>query len=144
MATHSSIPAWKTPWTEEPSGLWSIGLQRVGHDQVCTHVQVSLTFTVVIPITSFIIPKAEKRPYSQLLRVKCLKLQDMLCIIKSRTASEALNFQVLLNKHVTESLPHLLRQQNVIIFQRKRSHRLQLLSNLMGRTGSKITSWGLP
>ena len=32
MATHSSILAWRIPWTEEPSGLWSIGSQRVGHD----------------------------------------------------------------------------------------------------------------
>ena len=29
MATHSSIPAWETPWTEEPGGLQSMGLQRV-------------------------------------------------------------------------------------------------------------------
>ena len=29
MATHSSIPAWKVPWTEEPGGLQSIGSQRV-------------------------------------------------------------------------------------------------------------------
>ena len=32
MATHSSILAWRIPWTEEPGGLWSIALQRVGHD----------------------------------------------------------------------------------------------------------------
>ena len=32
MITHSSIFAWRIPWTEEPSGLQSIGLQRVGHD----------------------------------------------------------------------------------------------------------------
>ena len=31
MATHSSILAWRIPWTEEPDGLQSIGLQRVGH-----------------------------------------------------------------------------------------------------------------
>ena len=31
MATHSSILAWEIPWTEEPSGLQSMGLQRVGH-----------------------------------------------------------------------------------------------------------------
>ena len=29
MATHSSIPAWEIPWTEEPSGLQSMGSQRV-------------------------------------------------------------------------------------------------------------------
>ena len=32
MATHSSILAWRIPWTEEPGGLQSIGFQRVGHD----------------------------------------------------------------------------------------------------------------
>ena len=31
MATHSSILAWRTPWTEEPGGLWSMGSQRVRH-----------------------------------------------------------------------------------------------------------------
>ena len=31
MATHSSILAWKIPWAEEPGGLQSVGLQRVGH-----------------------------------------------------------------------------------------------------------------
>ena len=32
MATHSSILAWRIPWTEEPGGLQSMGLLRVGHD----------------------------------------------------------------------------------------------------------------
>ena len=32
MATHSSLLAWKIPWTEEPSGLQSMGLQSVRHD----------------------------------------------------------------------------------------------------------------
>ena len=32
MATHSNILAWKIPWIEEPGGLQSTGLQRVGHD----------------------------------------------------------------------------------------------------------------
>ena len=36
MATCSSIFAWKIPWTEEPGGLQSMGLQRVGHNcKVC-------------------------------------------------------------------------------------------------------------
>ena len=33
MATHSSILAWRSPWTEEPGGLQSIELQRAGHDR---------------------------------------------------------------------------------------------------------------
>ena len=32
MATHSSILAWRIPWTMEPGGLQSMGSQRVGHD----------------------------------------------------------------------------------------------------------------
>ena len=32
MATHSSVLAWKIPWTEEPGGLLSMGSHRVGHD----------------------------------------------------------------------------------------------------------------
>ena len=34
VATRSSILAWEIPWTEEPGGLQSVGLQRVGHDLV--------------------------------------------------------------------------------------------------------------
>ena len=41
MATHSSIPAWIIPWTEEPGRLQSVGSQRVRHDlvteQQCAH-----------------------------------------------------------------------------------------------------------
>ena len=32
MATHPSILAWRIPWTEEPGGLQSMQLQRVGHN----------------------------------------------------------------------------------------------------------------
>ena len=32
MSTHSSILAWRIPWTEEPGGLQSMGSQNVGHD----------------------------------------------------------------------------------------------------------------
>ena len=47
MATHSSILAWKIPWTEDPVRIQSMGLQRVGHDWV-----TSLHFTS--PLLSFI------------------------------------------------------------------------------------------
>ena len=40
MATHSSILAWRTPWTEEPGTLLSMGLQRVRHAE-----QLTLTFS---------------------------------------------------------------------------------------------------
>ena len=52
MATHSNILAWESPWTEEPGGLQSMGLQRVRHDLVTeaththtlTHTQRAETF----------------------------------------------------------------------------------------------------
>ena len=36
-ATHASILAWRIPWTEEPGGLQSMGLQRVRHDWATKH-----------------------------------------------------------------------------------------------------------
>ena len=38
MATHSSILVWRMPWTEEPSGLQSMGWQRVGHNWAHTYI----------------------------------------------------------------------------------------------------------
>ena len=32
MATHSSIPAWRIPWTEKPGGVQTVGSQAVGYD----------------------------------------------------------------------------------------------------------------
>ena len=42
MATHSSILAWRIPWTEKPGGLQSMGSQRVGYNQV-TNTPTSLS-----------------------------------------------------------------------------------------------------
>ena len=38
MTTHSSVLAWEIPWTEEPGGLWSMGLQRIEHNEQLTHI----------------------------------------------------------------------------------------------------------
>ena len=46
MATHSSILAWRTPWTGEPSGPQSTGLQRVRHDWAHTSAKTSAIRTV--------------------------------------------------------------------------------------------------
>ena len=44
MATHSSVLAWRIPWTEEPGGLQPIRYQRVGHDwSVSMHSCISNT-----------------------------------------------------------------------------------------------------
>ena len=44
MATHSSILAWKIPWTEEPGGLQSMGLQRVRQDWVTNTFTFNLNY----------------------------------------------------------------------------------------------------
>ena len=38
METHSNILAWRIPWTEEPGGLQSTDLQRIGHDRATEHI----------------------------------------------------------------------------------------------------------
>jgi len=58
MAIHSSILAWRIPWTEEPGGLQSMGSQRVGHDwetnvnygQICLLLDQGLWLPSLIPL----------------------------------------------------------------------------------------------
>ena len=44
MAPHSSILAWRIPEKEEPSGLWSMGSHRIGHDQSDLAAAVAVAF----------------------------------------------------------------------------------------------------
>ena len=60
MATHSSILAWRIPWTEEPSGLQSMGLQRVGHDWATSLSLFTLTFHTL---------------YSRIIEIPCSPMQ---------------------------------------------------------------------
>ena len=56
MAAHSSIFAWKVPWTEEPGRLQSTGLQTVGHDWA-----TSLSLSACITIQALaVVPAAHK------------------------------------------------------------------------------------
>ena len=51
MATHSSILPWRIPWTEDPGGLQSIGLQRIRHDWsdlACTWFNTLILYIVLI------------------------------------------------------------------------------------------------
>ena len=50
MARHSSILAWRTPWTEEPGRLQSIGTQRVGHNWSTDQQQYNTTMYSTIPL----------------------------------------------------------------------------------------------
>ena len=63
LATHSSIFAWRIPWTEEPGGIQSIGSQKVGHDwRDLAHTHALLDIRKASFLRSFeIFPKV---PYS--------------------------------------------------------------------------------
>ena len=44
MATHSGILAWEIPWIEEPGGLQSMGLQRVGYNFTTKQQQIDVKY----------------------------------------------------------------------------------------------------
>ena len=67
MATHSSILAWRIPWTEEPGRLQSMGSQRVGHDSA-----TSLSF--YIPWASLVAQMLKNLPAMQKTWVQSLGL----------------------------------------------------------------------
>ena len=58
ITTHSSILAWEISWTEEPGGLQSLELQRVGHNLATEHAEqcydsiATLTLLSVFPLPS--------------------------------------------------------------------------------------------
>ena len=56
MATHSSTLAWRTPWTEEPGGLQSMGSQRV------RHTQTTNTFTIAKAPSSLCLARPFPQP----------------------------------------------------------------------------------
>ena len=59
MAIHSSILAWRIPWTEEPGGLQSLGLQRIGHDWATKHSTQHMTELSYLIIRGLILDNTE-------------------------------------------------------------------------------------
>ena len=47
LATHSRILAWEIPWTEKPSGLQSMGSQRVGHTDAWEDLKIIPPFRII-------------------------------------------------------------------------------------------------
>ena len=57
MATLSSILAWRIPWTEEPGGLQSMGLQRVRHDcSDLAHTHCSVSALLAVSACFYLLP----------------------------------------------------------------------------------------
>ena len=63
MATHSSIFAWRIPWTEEPGGLQSIGSQRVRHDWVTKHTHNTHLILIVVGDSLPVVPQLYFLPF---------------------------------------------------------------------------------
>ena len=80
-ATHSSILAWRIPWTEKPCGLQSIGLQRIGQDQA-TNI-----FTFTVNLTFIYLYKGKKIPILILQTPSCLHFRIYFQSIKSEEIS---------------------------------------------------------
>ena len=59
-ATHSCIPAWRIPGTEEPGGLQSLRSQIVGHDWVTNTFSVWFAFAGMFRCTNFLFSIKEK------------------------------------------------------------------------------------
>ena len=60
MATHSSILAWRVPWTEKHGGLQSMASQRVGHDRVTkrahmgTHTHTPFSYKILTLVDRYL------------------------------------------------------------------------------------------
>ena len=61
MATHSSVPAWRIPWTEEPGRLQSMGSQRVGHDLAAKQQSQLAPYKVIRGIKTFSLGQGSSR-----------------------------------------------------------------------------------
>ena len=68
-ATHSSILAWRIPWTEESGGLQSMGSQRVGHDRATD------AFISFIPISQMRMPISDDQSQFNLSPQSCALLK---------------------------------------------------------------------
>ena len=53
MVTHSSIVAWEIPWTDRPDRLYSMGLQRVGHDLATETINNNMSHLLLLKTGHF-------------------------------------------------------------------------------------------
>ena len=68
MLTHSSVLAWKIPWTEEPGRLQSVGSQRVGHNWLTEHIYI-YDVCVYVCIYMYVIYKSSGQIFFTILKL---------------------------------------------------------------------------
>ena len=82
MSTHSSILAWKIPWTEQPGELHSKGSQRVGHDWATEHARL-ISYTVWKIFVKWELVEIYHNPmpcYSYYLKNNTLSICFLVCL----------------------------------------------------------------
>ena len=73
MATHSSVPVWRIPWTEEPGGFQSMGSQRVSHNWVTNIFTFLFSFHTLLP---FFVWKEEGKMGIRLYICICIYIRN--------------------------------------------------------------------
>ena len=92
MATHSSILAWRTPRSEEPGGLQSLGSQRIGHDWMAKH---TLTHTHSTFITNSLVTKQLKISVKSALNIRfCHKMLLLYTPVSKHCSHGTVQFQI--------------------------------------------------
>ena len=81
MATHSSILAWRIPWTQEPSGLQSMGLQRVRYDLATKHAYMIDFSSVAMKVLDCIF--FQDKAVSPTLEICCLAYTPFIILARS-------------------------------------------------------------
>ena len=84
MATHSSILAWKIPWTEELDWLLSMGSQRVRHDWA-TSLSIYLRIWLIITNSSLLCDKHFSKPFHFIISVSSSQIPIIYLLLSLNT-----------------------------------------------------------
>ena len=118
LATHSSILAWRIPWTEGPGGLQSVGLKRVRHDWTTfTHFQTLDTSSNIFknlyssPLLLTVYKNGNEGPEilkncSKILYGHIKKLGILFCIIRGTYPRQILRTDIATRSLSTSSLTY--------------------------------------
>ena len=78
MTTHSSVLAWRIPWTEETGGLQSVGLPRVGHNgSDLSQVDIYIHINIYVDIYAYILKlNCDTYIFIVYTYIKCIHLPE--------------------------------------------------------------------
>ena len=140
MTTHSSVLAWEIPWTEEPGGLQSMGLHRVGHDLV-TKQHNLLIYSIDFPICALKCKVISSLPHYAIL----WKYTDFLvCFPKMKYTFVWLSRVHLISKIIFSKIvfKQFIKKQHALLCTWKYHNTInQLSSNIKEKVKKNNTKW---